>query len=143
MLHVSQLAAFKKWLDANNVKHRPGKDEYQVMQVYYGGKWLAVCVNDRNCVVTLPMMHVLILMFNGNLEFKQPIDAPVVGVNEAVRDDLAKEVMKLLIQEMLDTVVEWDHEKRVAARRNIARTSYQIADEMLEAKKIVYTKQKV
>ena len=33
LLHINQLEAFKAWLDANGIPHRPGKGCYQVLQV--------------------------------------------------------------------------------------------------------------
>ena len=33
LLHINRLDEFVAWLDANQIPHRPGKGEYQVMQV--------------------------------------------------------------------------------------------------------------
>lgn len=32
-LHISKLEAFKEWLNERDVPHRPGKGEFQVLQV--------------------------------------------------------------------------------------------------------------
>lgn len=32
-LHISKLEAFKSWLNDNGIAHRPGKGDYQVLQV--------------------------------------------------------------------------------------------------------------
>lgn len=33
LLHVSKLEEFKAWLDAQGIEHRPGKGDFQVLQV--------------------------------------------------------------------------------------------------------------
>lgn len=33
LLHISKLEAFKAWLEANGHQHRPGKGDWQVIQV--------------------------------------------------------------------------------------------------------------
>lgn len=38
LLHISKLDEFKKFLDAEGLKHRPGKGFYQVLQVCKDGK---------------------------------------------------------------------------------------------------------
>jgi len=45
LLHKTKLEAFKLWLDSQEILHRPGKGDYQVLQVCKDGKhW--------NCVYT-------------------------------------------------------------------------------------------
>jgi len=34
LLHISRFDAFKAWLDEEGIPHRPGKGDYQVLQVY-------------------------------------------------------------------------------------------------------------
>ena len=38
MLHVTALDDFKLWLDANSIPHRPGRGDYQVLQVCKDGQ---------------------------------------------------------------------------------------------------------
>lgn len=45
MLHISKLEEFKNWLDGKGIAHRPGKGDWQVLQVCKDGQhW--------NCVYT-------------------------------------------------------------------------------------------
>lgn len=46
LLHKSKLDEFKAWLDAKQIEHRPGRGDYQVLQVKTkNGQWQ--CVFDR------------------------------------------------------------------------------------------------
>lgn len=46
LLHKTKLEAFKQWMDANGIEHRPGRGDYQVIQVKTkNGQWQ--CVFDR------------------------------------------------------------------------------------------------
>lgn len=38
LLHKSKLEAFKSWLDANGIPNRPGKGDFQLLQVCKDGK---------------------------------------------------------------------------------------------------------
>ena len=42
LLHKSKLDAFIAYLDANNIGHRPGKGDYQVLQVLTAKGWQVV-----------------------------------------------------------------------------------------------------
>lgn len=43
MLHKSKLEEFKDWLTSNNYAHRPGRGDWQVLQVCKDGKnWNSV-----------------------------------------------------------------------------------------------------
>ena len=45
LLHKTKLEEFKAWLDSEGVKHRPGKGEWQVLQVCKDGKhWNSVFI---------------------------------------------------------------------------------------------------
>lgn len=46
LLHKTKLEAFKAWLDANHIEHRPGRGNWQVLQIKTNrGHWQ--CVFDR------------------------------------------------------------------------------------------------
>lgn len=58
LLHKSRLDDFKSWLDQNKIEHRPGRGDYQVMQVRSKNGWDVVY--DRHSAkehftVTWPM----------------------------------------------------------------------------------------
>ena len=38
-LHKNKLTEFLTWCDTQNIKHREGKGEYQVCQIFYKGSW--------------------------------------------------------------------------------------------------------
>lgn len=47
LLHKTKLDAFKAWLDSKGIEHRPGRGEYQMLQVKMkNGQWQ--CVFDRH-----------------------------------------------------------------------------------------------
>jgi hypothetical protein len=49
LLHKSKLEDFKQWLDSAGYEHRPGRGDYQVLQVktnYPHGNWQ--CLFDRD-----------------------------------------------------------------------------------------------
>lgn len=46
LLHITKLADFKTWLDAKGIAHRPGRGDWQVLQVCKDGThWN--CVYER------------------------------------------------------------------------------------------------
>lgn len=43
LLHKTKLEDFKVWLDAEGIRHRPGKGDWQILQVCKDGKqWFSV-----------------------------------------------------------------------------------------------------
>lgn len=42
LLHKNHLEDFKSWLTFNGVEHRPGRGDWQVLQVFVSGTWYAV-----------------------------------------------------------------------------------------------------
>jgi hypothetical protein len=42
MLHKKHLADFTQWLEDKDYPIRPGKGDWQVLQVFIGGNWYAV-----------------------------------------------------------------------------------------------------
>lgn len=47
VLLKKDLEAFKQWLDANDIAHRPGKGEWQIMQVYVEGHGFQVLFTNK------------------------------------------------------------------------------------------------
>lgn len=45
LLHKSKLEAFKEWLTATGIEHRPARGEFQVLQVKVKNGWQ--CIFDR------------------------------------------------------------------------------------------------
>lgn len=45
LLHKNKLEAFKSWLTASGIEHRPARGECQVLQVKVGAGWQ--CIFDR------------------------------------------------------------------------------------------------
>jgi len=39
LLHKSKLESFKSWLDSKGLEHRPGRGDYQELQVRTGKTW--------------------------------------------------------------------------------------------------------
>lgn len=48
LLHVTKLEEFKAWLTSKGVAYRPGKGEYQVLQVHLGDAGWAVVYRRNN-----------------------------------------------------------------------------------------------
>ena len=42
LLHKTKLEQFKAWLDANHIEHRPGRGDWQLLQVKVGKTWQTV-----------------------------------------------------------------------------------------------------
>lgn len=42
LLHKTKLEDFKAWLDAQAIAHRPGRGDWQVLQVLIGTQWHVV-----------------------------------------------------------------------------------------------------
>lgn len=51
LLHATKLDLFKAWLDIEGIEHRPGRGEYEVLQIKQNGKdWY--CIFKRDGVLT-------------------------------------------------------------------------------------------
>jgi hypothetical protein len=47
LLHKTKLEPFKAWLSGQGIEHRPGRGDYQILQVLTkNGQWQ--CIFDRN-----------------------------------------------------------------------------------------------
>lgn len=45
LLHITKLEEFKAWLDSEKIPHRPGKGEWQALQVCKDGKnWSSIFI---------------------------------------------------------------------------------------------------
>ena len=42
LLHLNKFDEFVKWLDQSKIVHRPGKGEWQIIQIKKGSNWLCV-----------------------------------------------------------------------------------------------------
>lgn len=42
LLHINKLDEFKSWLTAQGIEHRPGRGEWEVLQVNVNGVWPCV-----------------------------------------------------------------------------------------------------
>lgn len=63
LLHKTKLDAFKQWMDANGIEHRPGRGDFQVEQIKTkSGQWQ--CIFDRldakeHYTVAAPIEHLV------------------------------------------------------------------------------------
>ena len=63
LLHKTKLEAFKQWLGANGIEHRPPRGDFQVLQIKTkSGQWQ--CVFDRldakeHYTVAAPIEHLV------------------------------------------------------------------------------------
>lgn len=47
VLQINQLEAFKSWLDSQDIPNRPGKGQYEALQVFLGRDWHKLYRTDR------------------------------------------------------------------------------------------------
>lgn len=62
LLHKTKLEPFKAWLSTNEIPHRPGRGDYQVLQVWHRSAWHSIfdrIVAPEHYTVASPLEHVV------------------------------------------------------------------------------------
>lgn len=132
VLKRADLKRFQDWLNDNDLAWRPGKGEYQLMQVKLQDGWPAICTNAQGVVTTPPALREMIQRFKKGLPYtgktpRKPEEN--AGFISDLRDDIAMAAMQGLLarpftkDEAGRPFVEW-----------VAAVSYEIADEMIAAR---------
>lgn len=47
LLQLSALDAFKAWLESQDIPYRPGKGQYEALQIFVGPEWAKLYHKDR------------------------------------------------------------------------------------------------
>ena len=83
LLHKNKLDAFKQWLDKKHIQHRPGRGEFQVLQVALpNGEWGVVydrIVAPEHYTVTAQMESIVRRFLQARKEAARAIERKVRG----------------------------------------------------------------
>ena len=142
LLKQKQIEGFKAWLDENQLAWRPGKGQYQIIQLRMenGNGWSAICIDEKSVISTEPSLRNMINLFKqgkpwtGGAPAKCFADAAKdsKSIKEAafledLRDDFAVSALSVLAHQAVGD--NW-------SAAEIALRSYELADAMMEARKV-------
>lgn len=134
LLKAPSLDQFKQYLTDIGMEHRPGKGQYQVMQVKCGPSWLAVCRDARGYITTPIELRLAVNNFNAGAKpaaKSQPKVATKAREQflDDLRDDFAMAAMSSILggQDIQSDPAEIS--KRTLAV--LAEDAYDVADAML------------
>lgn len=131
MLKKTQIKLFQAWLDANGIEHRPGKGEYQLLQVKTAKGWPAICIDAKGVITTPSELAQMINLFN--------LGKSMPSNTMARADAIAVEQAQLKRQQFLDDLRDDFAMAALQARAagdysawaDLAADAYNIADAML------------
>lgn len=134
LLKAPSLDHFKQYLTDIGMEHRPGKGQYQVMQVKCGPSWLAVCRDARGYITTPIELRLAVNNFNAGAKPPKAPPAPPPKPRdhflEDLRDDFAMHAMPAMIAHY-----SVNGQESICMQYNeIAREAYRVADAMLAAR---------
>lgn len=121
LIKRADIKRFQVWLDANDQAWRPGKGDYQMMQVKIGKGWGAICTDAAGVITTPPGLAPLIKLFKQGGAVKKTA-APAAKLDtflDDLRDDFAMSAMQGRCH------LEY------SAWADLAADAYNIADAML------------
>ena len=133
LLKRADIERLKVWLDANDQSWRPGKGDYQLLQVKIGKGWGAVCTDAQGVITTPPELAPIIKLFKqgkpmveeGRLLAEKDAQARNKQFLDDLRDDFAMAALPEVIRHFdTDGRLAWSH-------ADIAKESYMLADAML------------
>lgn len=135
LLKAPSLDQFKQYLTDIGMEHRPGKGEYQVLQVKCGVSWLAVCRDARGYITTPIELRLAVNNFNAGAKpaaKSQPKVATKAREQflEDLRDDFAMHAMPAMVAHYSAN----GQESICRQYDEIAREAYRVADAMLSAR---------
>jgi hypothetical protein len=94
-----EIAKFQVWLDANEQIWRPGKGDFQLMQVKIGKGWGAVCTNAKGVITTPAELAPLIKLFKQGVAVKK--GAAPAAKRDTYLDDLRDDFAIAALQGIL------------------------------------------
>lgn len=127
LLNASALEQFQSYLSAVGIEHRPGKGEYQVLQVKCGKAWLAVCRDARGLLTTPPELRLTVNNFNSGA--KSAVKSKAKARDqflEDLRDDFAMHALQGIC-----VGLHTGEDPHGWTAEMIASDAYRIADAML------------
>lgn len=69
LLTMDDIQPFMKWLSSHKIKHRPGKGQWEVLQVYIKDGWRVICRNSKDKLSSHKMLRPFISGFKGGVSF--------------------------------------------------------------------------
>lgn len=138
LLKVTEVERFRMWLEANGQAWRPGKGDYQLLQVQIGKDWPAICVDAKSVVTTPPQLASLIKLFKqGGTVDALKKEAKTEAKPSALRDELAMLAAESMLPDYM-ALIRMDQDGGMdSVKRSLkvtAEVCYHFADAMLAAR---------
>ncbi|HBO3830705.1 hypothetical protein ACSERS_05290 [Pseudomonas aeruginosa] len=134
LLKAPTLDQFKQYLTNIGMEHRPGKGEYQVMQVKCGASWLAVCRDARGHITTPIELRLAVNNFNsGAMPLPKAPLKPPIRAREQFLDDLRDDFAIAAMSSILGGQ-DIQSDPAAISKRTLAvlaEDAYDVADAML------------
>lgn len=131
MIKKSDLTKFQVWLDANGQAWRPGKGDFQLMQVKIGKGWGAICTDAQGVITTPPDLASMLRLFKQGKPMPQKQHtAPVkrIMTKQQFEDDLRDDFAMATMASITGTKEYFDG---AWSQSEVARQSYDMADAMM------------
>lgn len=125
LLKAPSLDKFKQYLTDIGMEHRPGKGQYQVMQVKCGPSWLAVCRDARGYITTPIELRLAVNNFYAGSKPPKAPPAPPPKPREQFLDDLRDDFAMAAMSSILGS-----HASK-STLAVLAEDAYDVADAML------------
>lgn len=126
LLKLDQLSLFRAWLEMVGFEVRDGKGAFEVLQVKTGpSTWAVINRNGQGVLSSHPDLKPLIHSFKAaSTTIKPKAPAPAAPADD-LRDDFAIAALQGLLASGNET-----------SARLLATSAYELADAMLEARKV-------
>ncbi len=125
LLKAPSLDLFKQYLTDIGMEHRPGKGQYQVMQVKCGPSWLAVCRDARGYITTPIELRLAVNNFNAGAKPLKAPAPPPPKPREHFLDDLRDDFAMAAMSSILGS------QASKSTLAVLAEDAYDVADAML------------
>ncbi|HCF3424913.1 TPA: hypothetical protein ACRMT1_002705 [Pseudomonas aeruginosa] len=133
LLKAPSLDKFKQYLTDIGMAHRPGKGQYQVLQVKCGVSWLAICRDARGYITTPIELRLAVNNFNAGYKPPKAPPAPPPKPRDHflldLRDDFAMAAMSSILGGQ-----DIQSDPAAISKRTLAvlaEDAYDVADAML------------
>lgn len=125
LLKAPSLDQFKQYLTDIGMEHRPGKGQYQVMQVKCGPSWLAICRDARGYITTPIELRLAVNNFNAGAKPLKAPAPPPPKPREHFLDDLRDDFAMAAMSSILGS------QASKSSLSVLAEDAYDVADAML------------
>lgn len=137
LLKRADVERFQGWLNDNQLAWRPGKGDFQLMQVKLAKGWGAICVDGKGVVTTPPALREMIQRFSKGLPYTGKTPREKAEEHQAAHaqflDDLRDDIAMHALQGMLaypGCELRGSHHNNNTPA-GVAEMAYQYADAML------------